>query len=44
MKNGEVVKPSGGTKIDEGDVIVVFVMASEVPEVEQLLQVTIDFF
>ena len=44
MKNGEVVKPSGGTKIDEGDVIVVFVMASEVPEVEKLLQVTIDFF
>ncbi|MEO9826809.1 MAG: Trk system potassium transporter TrkA [Paracoccaceae bacterium] len=44
MKKGEVVRPTGGTKIDEGDVIVVFVMASEVPAVEQLFQVTIDFF
>ena len=44
MKKGEVVKPTGGTKIDEGDVIVVFAMASEVPAVEQLFQVTIDFF
>ena len=44
MKKGEVVRPTGKTKIDEGDVIVVFVMASEVPAVEQLFQVTIDFF
>jgi trk system potassium uptake protein TrkA len=44
MKKGEVVKPTGSTKIDEGDVIVVFAMASEVPAVEQLFQVTIDFF
>jgi trk system potassium uptake protein TrkA len=44
MKGGEVVKPTGGTRIEEGDVIVVFTLASDVPEVERLFQVTIDFF
>jgi trk system potassium uptake protein TrkA len=44
MKDGEVVKPTGGTRIEEGDVIVVFALASDVPEVERLFQVTIDFF
>lgn len=44
MKDGKVVKPTGGLKIDEGDVIVVFAMAADVPEVERLFQVSIDFF
>ena len=44
MKNGEVIKPYGGTRVEEGDVIVLFAMAADVPEVERLLQVTIDFF
>ncbi|WP_274961118.1 Trk system potassium transporter TrkA [Lentibacter algarum] len=44
MKNGEVIKPHGGTRVEEGDVIVLFAMAADVPEVERLLQVTIDFF
>jgi len=44
MKRGKVVRPTGGTKIEEGDVIALFAMASDVPEVEQLLQVSIDFF
>ena len=44
MKDDEVVKPTGGTRIEEGDVIVVFALASDVPEVERLFQVTIDFF
>lgn len=43
-KNGKVVKPTGGTRIDEGDVIVVFSMSDAVPEVERLFQVEIDFF
>lgn len=44
LKGEEVVKPVGGTRIEEGDVIVIFVMASDVPEVERLFQVSIDFF
>ena len=43
-KNGEMLKPTGSTRIDEGDVIVVFALANDVPEVERLFQVSIDFF
>ncbi|PIE08933.1 MAG: Trk system potassium transport protein TrkA, partial [Rhodobacterales bacterium] len=43
-KGSEVVKPSGSLRIDEGDVIVLFCMMPDVPEVERLLQVSIDFF
>jgi trk system potassium uptake protein TrkA len=44
LKGDKVVKPVGGTRIEEGDVIVLFAMASDVPEVERLFQVSIDFF
>jgi len=44
MKGGKVVKPSGATRIEEGDVVAIFAMAPDVPEVERLLQVSIDFF
>ena len=44
MKQGKLMKPTGDTRIDEGDVIAIFAMASDVPEVERLLQVSIDFF
>ena len=44
LKNGKVVKPTGATRIDEGDVIALFSLAADVPEVERLLQVSIDFF
>ena len=44
MKGDKVVKPAGGTRIDEGDVIAIFAMTEDVPAVEQLLQVSIDFF
>jgi trk system potassium uptake protein TrkA len=43
-KGGEIQRPSGDTRIDEGDVIVLFSMAADVPEVERLFQVSIDFF
>ena len=43
-KDGKVIKPTGATKIEEGDVIAIFAMAPDVPEVERLLQVSIDFF
>ena len=44
MKGEKVLKPTGDTRIDEGDVIALFCMAGDVPEVERLLQVSIDFF
>ena len=44
MKGEQVIKPAGDTRIDEGDVIVVFAQAADVPQVEQLFQVSIDFF
>ncbi len=44
QKGTEIAKPTGGLRIEEGDVIALFSMASDVPEVERLLQVSIDFF
>ncbi len=44
MKAGKVVKPTGALRLEEGDVIALFAMATDVPEVERLLQVSIDFF
>ncbi|MBA84984.1 Trk system potassium transporter TrkA [Thalassobius sp. S69A] len=44
LKGDKVVKPQSDTRVNEGDVIVIFSMASDVPEVERLLQVSIDFF
>jgi trk system potassium uptake protein TrkA len=44
LKNGEMVKPSSQSKIEEGDLIAVFVLSKDIPEVERLLQVTIDYF
>ncbi|TRD23440.1 Trk system potassium transporter TrkA [Palleronia caenipelagi] len=43
-KQGRVVKPQGSMRIEEGDVIVIFALAADVPEVERLFQVSIDFF
>ena len=43
-KNGEYVRPTGSVRIEEGDVVALFSLAEDVPEVERLLQVTIDFF
>ncbi|KPP87790.1 MAG: trk system potassium uptake protein TrkA [Rhodobacteraceae bacterium HLUCCO07] len=40
----KLMKPTGHMRIDEGDVIVIFAMSKDVPEVERLLQVSIDFF
>ena len=45
VQKGHVLhKPTGGLRIDDGDVITLFSMAKDVPEVERLLQVSIDFF
>lgn len=44
MQDGKIIRPSGTTRINEGDVIALFAMAADVNEVERLLQVSIDFF
>ena len=44
LKGDKVHKPLADTRIDEGDVVALFSLASDVPEVERLLQVSIDFF
>ena len=44
MQGDKVLKPRGDLRMEEGDVIALFAMASDVPEVERLLQVSIDFF
>ncbi|SIS49238.1 Trk system potassium transporter TrkA [Phaeovulum vinaykumarii] len=44
MKGGQVITPSGDTRIEEGDVIALFALSADIPEVERLLQVSIDFF
>ena len=43
-KGDKIMRPTGEMRIDEGDVIVLFSMAADVPEVERLFQVSIDFF
>ncbi len=44
MKGEKVLKPTGDLRMEEGDVIAMFAMSKDVPEVERLLQVSIDFF
>ena len=44
LKNGDMVKPDSNSKIEEGDTIAVFALSKDIPEVERLLQVTIDYF
>ncbi len=45
IKKGEdILRPSGNTKIEEGDLVVIFALSDVIPEVERLFQVNIDFF
>ncbi|QEW20576.1 Trk system potassium uptake protein TrkA [Marinibacterium anthonyi] len=44
MKGDKVMRPAGSLRIDEGDVVAIFAMADDVPEIERLMQVSIDFF
>ena len=43
QKNGKVFRPEGNTKIEEGDIVVIFTLSQDVSEVERLFQVNIDF-
>jgi trk system potassium uptake protein TrkA len=44
LKDGKVMRPTGGLRIEAKDVVAIFAMSDDVPEVERLLQVSIDFF
>mgnify|MGYP006277947235 CR=1 FL=1 len=45
IKRGpEVIRPRGTTRMQEGDLVMIFAMSADVPEVERLLQVSIDYF
>ena len=44
LKDSEMHKPDSESKIEEGDIIALFVLSKDIPEVERLLQVTIDYF
>ena len=44
MKGDKVLRPAGSLRIDEGDVVAIFAMSDDVPEIERLMQVSIDFF
>ncbi|MFD1913436.1 Trk system potassium transporter TrkA [Halodurantibacterium flavum] len=44
LRQGKLIKPSGDSRIEEGDIIALFAMAADIPEVERLLQVSIDYF
>ena len=44
LKNGDMLTPNSQSKIEEGDIIALFVLSKDIREVERLLQVTIDYF
>ncbi|WP_045390612.1 Trk system potassium transporter TrkA [Falsirhodobacter sp. alg1] len=44
LKGDRVMKPTADLRIEEGDIVAIFAMTKDVPEVERLLQVSIDFF
>ena len=44
LKGGKVVKPAGDVRVDEGDMIAIFALTADVPQVERLLQVSVEFF
>lgn len=44
MKGDKVLKPTGDLRIDAGDVVALFTMAKDRPEVERLLQVSVEYF
>ena len=44
QKGDRIIKPMPGTRLEEGDIVLIFALTHDVPEVERLLQVSIDFF
>ncbi len=44
LKGETVMKPTGDLRIEAGDIIALFTMTKDRPEVERLLQVSVEFF
>ena len=44
QKGENILLPNGDTRLDEGDIVVIFSLVSDVPEVERLFQVSINHF
>ena len=44
LKGGQLVRPKGSTLLEAGDILVIFVLKKDVPEVERLLQVAVEYF
>lgn len=43
-KGNKIIIPNGKTRIEDGDIVTFFALSDEVPHVERLLQVSIDYF
>lgn len=44
LKGGKLVKPISTTVLETGDLLVIFALKKDVPEVERLLQVAVEYF
>ncbi len=44
IRSNEVIMPTGSTRIEAGDLVIVFAVAAQVRQVEQMFRVSIDFF
>ena len=44
MKKGQFTKPTSMTELEEGDILVIFALRNDVPVVERLLQVAVEYF
>jgi trk system potassium uptake protein TrkA len=44
MRDDKFIRPRGKTVVEEGDIVALFALTKDVPEVERLLQVSIDYF
>lgn len=43
-KQGAFVKPGGSVELAEGDLLVIFALRKDIPEIERLLQVAVEYF
>jgi len=43
-RDGEIIRPTGATRIQPGDWVVIFAMAEAVHDVEQMFRVSLEFF
>ncbi len=44
IRGGRVIMPTGDTRVEAGDLVIVFALASRVRQVEQMFRVSIDYF